>query len=282
MSDSYAVIGNPVAHSKSPKIHAAFARQTSQTIVYKKILCKMGAFDASVRLFRAEGGKGLNITVPFKHDAFALATRRSARAQQAGAVNTLSFIDGALEGDNTDGVGLVRDLLQNLHFEVRDKRVLLLGAGGASFGVVGPLLSELPRAFVIANRTVSKAETLAQRFSGFAAACDLSASDYAALTGKSFDVVINATSAGLAGEMPELPENLFAPGALAYDMVYGKTTPFMQFAQARGVRVADGLGMLVEQAAESFCIWRGVRPATAPVMELLREKDKGGRMKDEG
>ena len=282
MSDTYAVIGNPIAHSKSPEIHAAFARQTSQNIVYKKIFCEIGAFTETVRAFQAAGGRGLNITLPFKHEAFALATRRSARAEQAGAVNVLAFgSDGAggaaavddIMGDNTDGAGLVRDIAVNLACALRGKNVLLLGAGGASFGVAGPLLGESPRALVIANRTLNKAEALVQRFSNGAMPCEISASAYAALGGKKFDVVINATSAGLRGDMPQLPENIFAPGALAYDMIYGKSTPFMQFAQARGANVADGLGMLIEQAAESFLIWRGVRPETAPVIAAFRNED---------
>ena len=272
MTDSYAVIGNPVEHSKSPQIHAAFAQQTSQAIDYKRIFCEPGAFVQTVRAFQAQGGKGVNITLPFKHEAFALATQRSARAEQAGAVNVLSFHAHGIIGDNTDGAGLTRDITVNLAYALRGKAILLLGAGGASFGVVGPLLAELPRALVIANRTVSKAEALVQRFAPFGGACEVSASSYAALAGKNFDVVINATSAGLSGDMPTLPGNLFAPQALAYDMVYGKITPFMQFAQSRGARVADGLGMLVEQAAESFLIWRGVRPESAPVIKLLRVK----------
>jgi shikimate dehydrogenase len=276
MTDHYAVIGNPVEHSKSPQIHAAFARQTLQDIDYKRIFCELDAFTETVRAFRAQGGKGVNITVPFKHEAFALATQRSARAEQAGAVNVLTFHEADIRGDNTDGAGLMRDITVNLAYPLRGKAILLLGAGGASFGVVGPLLAELPRALTIVNRTVSKAEALVQRFLRFAGTCDVSASGYAALVGKKFDVVINATSAGLSGDMPELPANLFAPHALAYDMVYGKTTPFMQYAQAhggRGVQVADGLGMLVEQAAESFLIWRGVRPESAPVIALLRHKE---------
>jgi shikimate dehydrogenase len=270
MSDHYAVIGNPIAHSKSPQIHAAFAEQTSQDIDYKKIFCEEGAFVATVRRFRDEGGRGLNVTVPFKHEAYELATRRSARAELAGAVNTLSFDGDEIAGDNTDGAGLVRDITQNIGRMLPGKSILLLGAGGASFGVVGPLLDETPAALVIANRTESKAEALAQRFAKQAAQCRFAASSYAALAGKCFDVVINATSAGLSGSMPALPENLFAPGALAYDMVYGKTTPFMQFAHAQGAAVADGLGMLVEQAAESFWVWHGVRPRTAPVIAALR------------
>ena len=272
--DPYAVIGNPVAHSKSPEIHAAFARQTSHAIVYKRLFCEKGRFAETVRAFAAEGGKGVNVTLPFKHEAFDFATGRSARAEQAGAVNVLAFgggVDGKdILGDNTDGAGLVRDITVNRHHELRDKKILLLGAGGASFGVVGPLLQEAPRTLVIANRTVSKAQALQQRFGESAAACELAASSYAALAGQQFDVVINATSAGLSDEMPTLPDRLFLPGALAYDMVYGKTTPFMQFAHAQAATVADGLGMLVEQAAESFVIWRGVRPDTAPVIAAMR------------
>ena len=276
MNDSYAVIGNPIAHSKSPQIHAAFAQQTSQAIVYTRIFCELGAFTQAVQAFRAIGGKGLNITLPFKHEAFALATQRTPRAERASAVNVLAFAADGIMGDNTDGAGLVRDITVNLDCTLRGKKLLLLGAGGASFGVVGPLLGESPRRLVIANRTLSKAEALAQRFSYCTIGCEISASTYAALAGTNFDVVINATSAGLSGSMPALPENLFAPGALAYDMVYGKATPFMQFAQAcgtPGIRIADGLGMLVEQAAESFLIWRGVRPLTGPVMAALRTGD---------
>jgi len=267
MTDSYAVIGNPITHSLSPRIHAAFAAQTAQDIVYKTILGEAGAFPATVTQFRQAGGKGLNVTLPFKHEAFELATRHSERAQLAGAVNTLSFDDSEIAGDNTDGVGLLHDIAQNLNFDVRDKRVLLLGAGGASFGVVGPLLALPLQSLTIANRTVSKAVALRARFSAHA---NVDCCGYDALKGRQFELVINATSAGLSGAMPALPDDVFAPGALAYDMVYGKTTPFMQFAQARGARAADGLGMLVEQAAESFYIWRRVRPQTAPVIALLR------------
>ena len=274
MTDAYAVIGNPIAHSKSPEIHAAFARQTSQAIVYKRIFCGPDAFVETVRAFQAEGGKGLNITVPFKHEAFDFATKKSARAEQAGAVNTLVFNHEGVLGDNTDGAGLIRDITVNLRRALRGKNILLLGAGGASFGVAGPLLAEAPCALVIANRTVSKAETLVQRFSKLTAGCGLYASTYAALELKRFDVVINATSAGLSGDMPALPDSIFVPGALAYDMVYGKVTPFMQLAQTRGAQVVDGLGMLVEQAAESFFIWRGVRPETAPVIAALRETQR--------
>jgi shikimate dehydrogenase len=271
MSDSYAVIGNPVAHSKSPVIHAAFAAQTSQDIVYKAMSCETAALAAAVAQFREAGGKGMNVTLPFKHEASRLANWRSVRAQAAGAANTLTFNADGITADNTDGVGLTRDITANLGVNLRGKRLLLMGAGGASYGVTGPLLEEAPAVLVIANRTLSKAQALVRRFLPVAARCALAANAYEALSGKDgFDVVINATSAGLSNDMPALPDELFAPGALAYDMVYGRITPFMAFAQARGVRTVDGLGMLVEQAAESFYIWRRVRPQTAPVMALLR------------
>jgi shikimate dehydrogenase len=269
MTDSYAVIGNPIAHSKSPQIHAAFARQTSQDIVYKAIFCESGAFPTTVARFREAGGKGLNVTLPFKHEAFELAARRSERAQQAGAVNTLSFDSDDIAGDNTDGIGMLRDITANLRFDVRGKRVLLLGAGGATFGVVGPLLAGSIQSLTIANRTVSKAKALCTRFAARAGVL-LEGCGYDTLKGRPFDLVINATSAGLTGAMPSLPDDVFASTVLAYDMTYGKITPFMQFAQAHGATVADGLGMLVEQAAESFYIWRRVRPQTAPVIALLR------------
>lgn len=275
MSDQYAVIGNPVAHSRSPQIHAAFAQQTSQVIDYKKIFCELGVFPQTVRSFIDEGGKGANVTVPFKHDAYDFATRRSARAELAGAVNTLSFNGGEIAGDNTDGVGLTRDITQNFRYAIEGASILLLGAGGASFGVVGPLLAERPATLTVVNRTLEKAEMLVQRFTPVAASCGLSACGYEALGETRFDLVINATSAGLAHGMLPLPQTLFAPDALAYEMVYGKITPFMQFAQSHGAHVADGLGMLVEQAAESFFVWRGVRPQTAPVIEMLRRKDEG-------
>ena len=272
MTDSYAVIGNPIAHSKSPQIHAAFAAQTAQDMGYKILFCERGAFCATVAQFREAGGKGMNVTLPFKHEAYDLATQRSVRAQQAGAVNTLSFDGSQVIGDNTDGAGLLRDIIGNLRFDVRDKRVLLLGAGGASFGVVGPLLAHAIAQLTIANRTVSKADELRARF---ARSPVVDSCGYDALAGRQFDLVINATSAGLADAMPPLPDTVFAAGALAYDMVYGKVTPFLAFAQARRVPIADGLGMLVEQAAESFYLWRGVRPHTAPVIAMLRMKAEG-------
>jgi shikimate dehydrogenase len=267
MTDHYAVFGNPIAHSKSPAIHAAFARQTGQDMDYVAVLAPLDGFGAVVEAFQAHGGAGANVTVPFKEQAFVLAHRRTARAEAAGAVNTLSFREGETLGDNTDGVGLVRDLTHNLGWELQGRRILLMGAGGAARGVVLPLLAEGPAELFIVNRTVAKAEELVRRFPD--AAC-LAGGGYESLDGKRFDGVINATAASLAGDLPPLPDEVFAPDAWAYDMMYGRETPFMTFARARGARVADGLGMLVEQAAESFLLWRGVRPQTAPVIEALR------------
>ena len=259
MGDRYALVGNPVAHSKSPVIHAAFARATSQDLEYGLIEAPLDGFVATVERFRAGGGRGLNVTLPFKQEAFRLCSGVSARARAAQAVNTLVLETGF--GDNTDGIGLVRDLSGNLNY--RFSNVLLLGAGGAAQGVVGALLEAGAARVVIANRTVSKAQTLAARFPG-ALACD-----YHGLEAQ-FDLVINATSAGLADEAPPLPAGILRSGVLAYDMVYGRETPFLTAARRAGARTCDGLGMLVEQAAESFFIWRGVRPQTRPVLEKLR------------
>jgi shikimate dehydrogenase len=260
MSDRYAVIGNPVAHSKSPQIHAAFARATGQDIEYGRIEAPLERFAQSVERFRAAGGKGLNVTVPFKQEAFRLCGRLSERARIAQAVNTLVLESGF--GDNTDGVGLVRDLSQNLQYPFRN--VLVLGAGGAAQGVVGALLEAGVARLVIANRTVSKARALAERFPG-AAGCG-----YDAIPAGGFDLIINATSAGLAGEAPPLPDGMLGGGTLAYDLVYGRETPFLAAARRAGARTSDGLGMLVEQAAESFFVWRGVRPQTRSVLAVLR------------
>jgi shikimate dehydrogenase len=273
MTDLYAVIGNPVAHSKSPLIHAEFARLAAQDLSYVALPAALDAFEAEVQRFRDRGGRGLNVTVPFKHRAFELARKRTTRAEQALAVNTLAFDGDTAYGDNTDGVGLVRDLMSNLQCELRGRRVLLLGAGGASYGVCGPLLEEAPAALVVANRTPDKAAALCSHFRDFhPQATALAASGYDALAGQRFDVVINGTSAGLSGDMPAIPAGLFAAGALAYDMVYGKETPFMAFARREGAIAVDGLGMLVEQAAESFHVWRGIRPDTAPVIARLRRE----------
>jgi len=272
MTDKYAVIGNPVAHSQSPLIHAEFARQTGQDIAYAAILAPLDGFQAEVLKFRDGGGKGVNITLPFKHEAWSLVETREGYAVNARAVNTIRFADGRLIGYNTDGIGLMRDIRNNLQCPVKGKRVLLMGSGGASYGVMEPLLLEQPEQVVIANRTLEKAVGMAGQFEKLRhlAAGGIEARAYSSLDGMQFDIVINATSAGLTDAMPRLPGNIFAAQALAYDMVYGKTTPFLRFARERGARSADGTGMLVEQAAESFFIWRGVRPQTAPVIARLR------------
>ena len=264
MSDRYAVFGNPIAHSKSPQIHAAFALQTGQALTYEAILAPLDGFAASIGGFASSGGLGANVTVPFKEEAYRLCTRRSTRAEKAAAVNTLSFAEGEIVGDNTDGTGLVHDVRDNLHYLIAGKKILLMGAGGAARGVVQPLLDENPASLTLVNRSMEKIELLTRSFTAIAI------SSYAALAGRSFDLVINATSSGLRDELPPLPPDLLAPGALAYDMMYGRETPFMRFAREQGATVADGLGMLVEQAAEAFFIWRGIRPQTAPVIAQLR------------
>ena len=276
MSDRYAVIGNPVAHSKSPFIHTEFARQTDQDVVYDRILAPLDGFAPSVEAFRAEGGLGLNVTLPFKLQAYALAQEKSARACDAQAVNTLKLEGATIYGDNTDGVGLVRDIQINLNFPIEGRDVLVMGAGGAAQGALGMLLDAKPARLVIANRTVQKAERLAQRLRearGLSAAL-LSARGYQELSGQEFDLVVNSTSASLNDTVPQLPDGVFARGGLAYDMMYGKgVTLFLEFALSQGAgHVADGIGMLVEQAAESFFIWRGVRPQTGPVIAALRAR----------
>ncbi len=269
MTDRYAVIGNPIAHSKSPVIHAAFARQTGQDLSYEAILAPLGGFAEAVREFRAAGGKGMNVTVPFKVEAWQTAGQLSERARLAQAVNTLKFEeDGGILGDNTDGAGLVRDISRNLDCPLEGKAILLMGAGGAARGVLLPLLEQRPASLYIVNRTAAKARELQGAFSAHGR---VEAGGYPDLSGRRFDVIVNATSSGLADELPPLPPGIFAPGALAYDMMYGRETPFMAFARAHGASVvADGLGMLVEQAAESFFLWRGVRPEAAPVIRQLR------------
>ena len=264
MTDRYAVFGHPIAHSKSPQIHAAFARQTGQDMAYDAILAPTDGFADSVAQFVAAGGRGANVTVPFKEEAFKLASRLTLRAQRAGAVNTLRFEGADIVGDNTDGAGLVADLTRNLHCSLAGKRILLLGAGGAARGVIEPLLEQQPAALVIANRTVSRAQELADLFGNGVTACSFDAAT------TPFDVVINATAASLAGELPPLSPAIFKPDTLAYDMMYGRDTPFLSFARSHGAATADGLGMLVEQAAEAFFVWRGVRPDTAAVIAALR------------
>ncbi len=270
--DRYAVIGNPVAHSKSPQIHTAFAHQTGQRMEYVRLLGETARFAEDVRDFIASGGRGLNVTVPFKEAAWRLADERSERAQPAGAVNTLVLReDGSLWGDNTDGIGLVRDLRDNQGASLRGARVLLLGAGGAARGVLQPLLHEAPERLIIANRTGSKAQRLAADLAGRGGVrgCGLEG-----LAGMTFDLVINATAAGLEGAVPPLPDDILGSNAWCYDLMYGdEPTPFMRWGESRGAAKAlDGLGMLVEQAAESFFLWRGVRPDTGPVIAELRRR----------
>ncbi len=269
--DRYAVLGNPIAHSKSPAVHKLFAHQFGHHIEYSAILVEPGDFRQAVEQFRAGGGKGLNVTVPFKPDAFRLADPLSDRAKLAEAVNTLRFEpDGRLFGDNTDGAGIVHDIEINLGIPLRDKNILILGAGGAVRGVLDPILRHHPKLVVLANRTVSKAKDLVRVFSQHG---KFMASRFEDLKGKHFDIVINGTSASLKGEVPPLPVTIFARGALAYDMMYGdRPTPFMEWAMLHNAeKVVDGLGMLVEQAAESYFVWRGVRPDTRPVITALRK-----------
>ena len=273
MSDKYCVIGNPIAHSKSPDIHAAFAAGTGQDIVYERCLAPLDGFRNTVQELIAHGYRGANVTVPFKLEAAALATRLEERARLAGAVNTLRFEDGEIIGDNTDGPGLVADIVRNAGVSLAAKRVLLLGAGGAARGVVLPILQHGPAAIVIANRTRATADALVAQFAAQTAhpsqvsACGFEDLDAA------FDVVINATSASLSSAMPPVPAVAFCQATLALDMMYGKMpSPFMEFAASHGAATRDGLGMLVEQAAEAFAIWRGVRPQTSTILEQMRRQ----------
>lgn len=266
--DRYAVIGNPIEHSKSPQVHALFAQQTGQAMHYERLLAPIDSFAESVHEFIAQGGRGANVTVPFKLEAFALAQELTPRAQAAGAVNTLSFSADGIKGDNTDGIGLVRDITLNAGVPLRNRSVLLLGAGGAARGVILPLMEENIAGLVIANRTQPRAMELAQQFSH--SGVPVSSAAFEQLD-QCFDVIINATSASLDSALPPLPDGVFGPETLAYDMMYGaQPTIFMQHAARHGAAVRDGLGMLIEQAAESFFIWRGVRPETAPVYQWLR------------
>lgn len=267
MTDRYAVIGHPVAHSKSPQIHAAFATQTQQKLVYERLEAPLDGFADHAAEFLAMGGSGLNVTVPFKEEAFRFANRLTERAALAGAVNTLWLDDEGLVGDNTDGAGLVRDLRR--HLALAGLRILLLGAGGAARGVLGPLLAEKPALLWVANRSADKAVALASQFAKLG---PVQGSGLDGLPGQAFDLVINATSASLAGAQLALPASIWQAEGLAYDMMYGKEeTPFLRQAAAAGLRRRhDGLGMLVEQAAEAFQLWRGVRPDTEPVLAQLR------------
>ncbi len=271
-TDRYAIAGNPVAHSRSPAIHAAFAAQTGQALLYDRLLCPLDAFEARLRAFATAGGRGCNVTVPFKLQAHDLAAQVSARAALAGAANTLRFDAGGWYADNTDGVGLVRDIEANAGRPLAGCRVLLVGAGGAGAGVLGPLLAARPAEVVVANRSPDKALALASRHAGVARAhgaalhgCGLEA------PGNGFDVVLNASASSLQGAASPVAADVFAPGALAVDLMYGAAArPWLAWAQAHGATPRDGLGMLVEQAAEAFFVWRGVMPDTAAVLRALR------------
>ncbi len=269
--DRYAVMGNPIAHSLSPQIHRQFAEQTAQVMSYEAILVPTDGFDAAVHEFVASGGKGLNITVPFKEQAWQLATDCSDRAKRARAVNTLIVHEeGRIQGDNTDGVGLLRDLVQNHGITLKNRRILILGAGGAVRGVISPLLSESPAEIRIANRTPERAQQLVEAFRDLGS---LSACGFDGLDGYQADIIINGTSAGLSGEVPPISEDLFPGTEAVYDMMYNRAEPtdFQCWAEACGARRSlDGLGMLVEQAAEAFYLWRGVRPNTQTVIQSLR------------
>jgi shikimate dehydrogenase len=279
--DRYAVIGNPISHSKSPLIHAAFAAQTKQNISYEPVLAPLDGFAATVRDLIAQGFKGANVTVPFKFEAFALCDNLSERAFAAGAVNTLTFKNGKINGDtiingdNTDGIGLVNDITLNLGHALQGACILVLGAGGAAQGVMLPLLISNPASITIANRSMEKAHFMAQKFAAAHPICNIAVCSYENLKPpfltQPFDVIINATSTGLTETKLNLCDDIFGTKTLAYDMMYGRETPFMAQARANGAQVSDGLGMLVEQAAEAFYLWRGVRPETAPVMAHIRK-----------
>ncbi|MEY5101091.1 MAG: shikimate 5-dehydrogenase [Pseudomonadota bacterium] len=269
--DRYAVIGNPISQSKSPLIHMAFAQETGQDLVYTAIEGPLGRFAETVDAFRAEGGRGLNVTLPFKLDACAYATDLSDDARAAGAANALKFEGSRAWAQNFDGVGLVRDITHNLGHALRAKRVLLLGAGGASRGAILPILNQAPACLFVANRTAAKASELVRSFHASGAPATLQGGGLDELGHDAFDVIINATSASLSAETPALPVSAFVADGLAYDMVYGKgLTPFLKLARQAGVRhLADGAGMLVEQAAEAFAWWRGVRPETRAMIERI-------------
>ena len=276
--DMYCVMGHPVEHSRSPWIHTRFAELTGQTLTYERRLVPLDGFAQALTDFAAAGGRGCNITVPFKLQAAQLATQRSQRVQLAGAANTLSFVDGHIVADNTDGLGLVADITRNAGFELAGRDILLIGAGGAAAGALGPLLAAGPRRIVVANRTLARAEALVQAHHAIAA---LQKAELLALTPQaleadltqnlSFDIVVNASASSLAGDAVPVPASVLRAGSLAYDMMYGPAAQgFLDWASAHGAQPRDGLGMLVEQAAEAFAIWRGVRPPGAPVLTELR------------
>ena len=274
MTDKYAVIGNPIAHSKSPQIHAEFAKQTGQDMAYKALLAPLDEFEGTVRRLIDDGYKGINVTVPFKLQAFLLSDTLSPFAKVARAANTLTLNRKNIQGHNTDGVGLLNDITQNLGTALQGKRILLIGAGGAAFGVLQPLVEANPSLVIISNRTFAKAEEAAVILSRL---IDTSqsrtvcmAKQFDELGDMEFDLVINSTSTGLSDTTLPISSSIFGANCLAYDMMYGRETPFMAQAKRNGAQVVDGLGMLVEQAAEAFYIWRGVRPQTAPVIAMMR------------
>lgn len=269
MTDKYAVVGNPIAHSKSPAIHEAFAKQTNQELSYETVLAPIGGFADTVKRLVDEGYKGVNVTVPFKLDAFDMATELKVLAQAAGAVNTLSFNKKNIIGHNTDGLGMVRDIEHNLDTVLQGSRVLMLGAGGAAQGVLRPVLDKGPAELVIANRSIEKAIAMIDKVKGQYKDIDLAAVAYETLN-REFDVVINATSASLNKASLPISNIVFKKSGLAYDMMYGQETPFIAQARAQGADVANGLGMLVEQAAEAFELWRGVRPNAKAVIDKMR------------
>ncbi|MDD2712074.1 MAG: shikimate dehydrogenase [Simplicispira sp.] len=277
-TDLYCVMGHPVEHSRSPWIHARFAELTGQALVYERRLVPLDGFADALRDFAAAGGRGCNITVPFKLQAAQRATQRSERVQLAGAANTLSFRNGAIVADNTDGLGLVADITRNAGVDLAGRDVLLVGAGGAGAGALGPLLATGPRRVVVANRTLARAQALVQAHTPLAS---LQKTELSALTPQAleadltqngtFDIVVNASASSLAGDAVPVPASVLRPGALAYDMMYGPAAQgFLDWAHAHGAQPRDGLGMLVEQAAEAFAIWRGVRPPSAQVLAELR------------
>lgn len=272
--DRYAVFGHPIGHSKSPRIHTLFAEQTAQNLIYTAEDVMPELFEPAVRDFFGTRGLGLNCTVPLKELAYRMADHRSERAERSKAVNTLALRpDGTIFGDNTDGVGLVRDLTVNLGLELAGRRILLLGAGGASRGVLGPLLELRPACLAVANRTAEKARQLAAEFGDLG---PVTGSGFAELAGRSFELILNATAASLSGDLPDLPESILATGGVCYDLAYGREpTAFVRWGERQGAALSvDGIGMLVEQAAEAFYLWRGVRPDTRPVIDAL-EAERG-------
>lgn len=274
MIDKYIVIGNPIGHSLSPQIHSQFAKQTGEQLSYTTVLAELGQFNTAVDKFHAEGGKGCNVTVPFKEDAFQYVTEHSIRAALAGAINTIVLNkDGSSYGDNTDGIGLINDITINHNYSLKNKNVLLLGAGGAARGVVAPLVNAGINKLTIANRTVQRAELLAQEQSEHLAIQDIIYGCGFSEAKEQYDVIINASSSSLHGETPPLADNILTSSAFCYDLMYSKeSTPFMLWGERQGAEVVvDGLGMLVEQAAEAFLLWRGVRPDSQAVIETLKK-----------